>query len=65
MNAKFFLPVAGSTRVLSLKALNASMSEVEGVIGYQAATVAPAKRQPSAAAVLPSIIMQPFVLSIF
>ena len=33
------------------------MSEVDGVIGYQAATVAPAYTQPSAAAVLPSISM--------
>ena len=31
------------------------MTEVDGVMGYQAATVAPAYTQPSAAAVLPSI----------
>ena len=36
--------------------LKASISEVEGVIGYQAATVAPANTHPSAAAVLPSIM---------
>jgi len=30
---------------------------VDGVIGYHAATVAPANTQPSAAAVLPSIMM--------
>ena len=31
------------------------MHDVEGVMGYHAATVAPAYTQPSAAAVLPSI----------
>ena len=41
------------------------MSEVDGVIGYHAATVAPANTQPSAAAVLPSIMMWPAVASIF
>jgi hypothetical protein len=35
-------PVSGSTRSLSAKLLNASISEVDGVIGYQPATVAPA-----------------------
>jgi hypothetical protein len=50
---------------LSAKDLKASISDVEGVIGYQAATVAPAYTQPSAAAVLPSIMMWPAVLSIF
>src|SRR5439155_25453297 len=35
--------------------LNASMSDVAGVIGYHAPTVAPAYRQPNAAAVFPSI----------
>ena len=40
------------------------MREVAGVIGYQAATVAPAYRQPSAAAVLPSINTQSPVSSI-
>ena len=44
---------------LSAEALNASISEVEGVIGYQAPTVAPANTQPSAAAVLPSMMMWP------
>src|SRR5262249_23029737 len=34
--------------------LKASASEDEGVIGYQAATVAPPYTQPSAAALLPS-----------
>ena len=61
MNAKFFLPVAGSTRSLSANILNASMSEVDGVIGYHAPTVAPANTQPSPAAVLPSMRMWPAV----
>jgi hypothetical protein len=42
MNAKFFLPVKGSVRNLSANILYASMSEVDGVIGYHAPTVAPA-----------------------
>ena len=63
MNAKFLLPVSGSTRHLSANDLNASISEVDGVIGYHAATVAPAYRAPSAAAVLPSMTMWPAVLS--
>ena len=39
------------------------MSDVDGVIGYHAPTVAPAYTQPSAAAVLPSIMMWFAVLS--
>jgi hypothetical protein len=62
MKAKFFLPVSGSTRSLSAKPLNASITEVDGVIGYQAATVAPAYTHPRPAAVLPSIMMWPRVL---
>ena len=42
MKAKLAWPVSGSTRSLSAKDLNASISEVDGVIGYHAATVAPA-----------------------
>src|SRR3954468_15162991 len=61
MNAKFFLPVSGSTRSLSAKLLKASINDVDGVIGYHAATVAPANTQPSPAAVLPSIMMEPRV----
>ena len=61
MKAKFFRPVSGSTRIRSAKALYASISEVDGVIGYQAPTVAPANTQPSAAEVLPSIMMWPRV----
>ena len=41
------------------------MSEVDGVIGYHAPTVAPAYTQPKPAAVLPSIMMCPTVLSSF
>ena len=40
--AKRFLPVSGSLRNWWQKAVKASTSEVDGVIGYQAATVAPA-----------------------
>jgi hypothetical protein len=42
---------------LPQKFLNASISDVEGVIGYQAPTVAPAYTHPRPAAVLPSIRM--------
>ena len=49
------MPVAGSRRYFSQKPLKPSITEVDGVIGYQAATVAPAYTQPSAVAVLPSI----------
>ena len=48
-------PVSGSLRKRSQKRLKASISDVEGVIGYHAPTVAPANTQPSAAAVLPSM----------
>jgi hypothetical protein len=52
-------------RSRSQKPLNASISDVEGVMGYQAPIVAPAYTQPRAAAVLPSMIMCPRVASIF
>ena len=52
--AKRFWPVAGSTRNLAQYFWKASATEDEGVIGYQAATVAPPYTQPSAAALLPS-----------
>src|SRR5579871_6116895 len=62
---KLLFPVSGSLRYFSQNSLKASMQDVDGVIGYQAATVAPAYTQPSAAAVLPSIrILSPFA-SIF
>ena len=42
MIANRFFPVSGSLRNWWQKAVKASTSEVDGVIGYQAATVAPA-----------------------
>ena len=64
MKAKFLRPrLRIDPQLRSPNILNASMSEVDGVIGYQAATVAPANTQPSAAAVLPSIMMLPAVWS--
>ena len=42
MIAKRFLPVSGSLRNWWQKPVKASTSDVDGVIGYQAATVAPA-----------------------
>src|SRR5260370_11212496 len=53
--AKLFFLVSGSLRYFSQNALNASITDVAGVMGYQAATVAPAYTQPSAVAVLPSM----------
>ena len=61
MKAKFLRPLSRSTRMRSANILNASINEVDGVIGYHAATVAPANTHPSAAAVLPSIMMWPAV----
>ena len=58
MIEKRFLPVFGSLRNWWQNAVNASTSEVDGVIGYHAATVAPAYTHPSAAAVLPSITIE-------
>src|SRR3954454_18232983 len=54
---KLFLPVWGSLRCAAQNPRKASISDVDGVMGYQAATVAPAYTQPSASAVLPSIMM--------
>src|SRR5207237_10728360 len=64
MKAKFLRPLAGSTRMRSENILNASMSEVDGVIGYHAATVAQANTHTSDAAVLQSIMMWPAVFAI-
>src|SRR4029077_4366835 len=47
------LPVAFATRNLRQFFWNASASDEDGVIGYQAQTVAPPYTQPSAAALLP------------
>src|SRR5215213_5319198 len=49
------LPVSLSTRSLEQYFSNASASDDDGVIGYQAQTDAPPYTQPSAAALLPSI----------
>ena len=51
--ANLFMPVDGSTRSLLQYFWNASATEDDGVIGYQAATVAPPYTQPRAAALLP------------
>src|SRR4029078_8451060 len=51
--AKAFSPVSGSTRSLRQYFSNASASDDDGVIGYQAHTVAPPYTQPSAAAEFP------------
>src|SRR3974390_2327855 len=58
-------PVLGSTRILAQWRVKASASEEEGVIGYQAQTVAPPYTAPSAAAELPSIKMRLPTLSLF
>src|SRR6476619_6073979 len=55
--------VAGSMRKRSQYSLNASINDVDGVIGYHAPTVAPAYTAPSAAAELPSRRMLSFVAS--
>ncbi len=61
MMATFFLFVPGSTRSSSQKSMNDSQSDEDGVIGYHAQTVAPAKTHPSAAAALPSTMILPAV----
>src|SRR5687767_15148014 len=64
MMANLFLPVAGSTRSLEQYFWKASASDEEGVIGYQAQTVAPPYTQPRAAAALPSMkILSPTLLA--
>src|SRR4051812_35232778 len=55
MMANLFLPVSLSTRSFEQYFWNASASEEDGVIGYQAQTVAPPYTQPRAAAALPSM----------
>ena len=56
--ANRFSPVSLSTRYFWQYAWKASAQEDEGVIGYQAQTVAPPYTQPSAAAALPSTKMR-------
>src|SRR3954469_13764256 len=53
--------VSGSMRKRSQYSLKLSINDVEGVIGYHAATVAPAKTAPSAAAAFPSMRMESLV----
>src|SRR5215470_1411955 len=55
MIANLFFLVSGSTLSLMQYRENASARDEEGVIGYQAHTVAPPYTQPSAAAALPSM----------
>ena len=61
MTATFFFFVTGSTRRSSQKSMKHSQSEDDGVIGYQAHTVAPPKTQPRAAAEFPSTMIFPAV----
>src|SRR5450759_1241020 len=61
MTATFFFFVVGSTRRSSQKSMKASQREDDGVMGYQAHTVAPPNTQPSAAAMFPSTMILPFV----
>ena len=57
--AKVALPVSLSIRYFFMKAISASGSDEDGVIGYQATTVTPAIMQPSAPATFPSTRIMP------
>src|ERR1043165_4450781 len=57
--------VSGSMRKRSQYSLNASINDVDGVIGYHAPTVAPAYTAPNAAAEFPSRRMLSLFASIF
>ena len=61
--AKVALP-SGVTRNFLSRSAVASISEVEGVMGYQATTVTPAKTAPMPQAALPSMMILPAVWSI-
>src|ERR1700682_2140472 len=61
ITASYFFFVTGSTRNVSQKSIKLSQSEEDGVIGYQAQTVAPPKTQPRAAAAFPSRMIFPAV----
>src|SRR3569833_441842 len=61
--AKLFFLVTGSMRNFLQCAVNASASEVEGVIGYHAHTVAPPYTAPRPAAALPWMKMRAPTLS--
>ena len=52
--AKLFFPVSGSLRNLLAYFSNPSATDVDGVIGYQAQTVAPPYTAPKPQAALPS-----------
>src|SRR4029434_6476768 len=66
MMANLFLPVSLSTRRRMQYGLKAAARDEDGVIGYQAHTVAPPYTQPSAAAALPSMkIFSPTLLARF
>src|ERR1700704_1756045 len=56
--ANLFCPLALSTRYLLQYFWNASATDDDGVIGYQAHTVAPPYTAPSAVAALPSTKMR-------
>src|SRR6185503_17069911 len=56
--AYFALPVSGSCRSFLQWLVKASATDDDGVIGYQAQTVAPPYTAPSAAALLPSMKMR-------
>src|ERR1700727_2480892 len=63
--AYFALPVSGSWRSFLQWLVKASASDDDGVIGYQAQTVAPPYTAPSAAAALPSMkIRSPTVVAL-
>src|SRR5664279_3197756 len=61
ITAKVALPSALTRNFLS-KSVVASMSEVDGVMGYHATTVTPANTAPIPAAALPSIMILPCLL---
>src|SRR5204862_760310 len=63
--AYFALPVLGSCRSFLQWLVKASATDDDGVIGYQAQTVAPPYTAPSAAALLPSMKMRSPTLSDF
>src|SRR3984957_10748769 len=63
--AYFAFPVLGSCRSFLQWLAKASASDDDGVIGYQAQTVAPPYTAPRAAALLPSMKMRSPTLSDF
>ena len=61
--AKVALP-SGVTRNFLSRSVVASITEVDGVMGYHATTVTPAKTAPMPQAALPSMMILPAVWSI-